>query len=125
MPPQRTPLTPCDSNAPRKGHLSEFERGRIIGMHNGGAKKAVIRRYYNHPYSTIADTIAKDELRGDGYSLPRSGPPKSYTDTKERLMLRHIRKFPKDTYTQVITACTVTFKKKTVKRILKAHSIKN
>jgi hypothetical protein len=125
MPPQRTPLTPCDGNAPRKGHLSEFERSRIIGIHNRGAKKAVISRYYNHPYSTVADTLEKEELRNNGHSLPRSGPVRCYTDAEEQLMLRHVQKFPKDTYAQVITACAVTFKKGTVKKILKAYSIKN
>jgi len=125
MPPQWTPLTPCDGNTPCKGHLSEFERGWIIGIYDGGAKKAVIGRYYNHPYSTVVDTIAKDELRNDGHSLPRSGLLKCYTNVEERLVLWHVRKFPKDTYAQVITVCAVTFKKKTVKRILKAHGIKN
>jgi hypothetical protein len=98
MPPQRTPLTPCDGNTPRKGHLSEFERGRIIGIYDGGAKKAIISRYYNYLYSIVADTLEKEALRDDGHSLPRSGPPKCYTDAEERLVLRHIRKFPKDTY---------------------------
>ena len=125
MPPERTPLTLCDGNTPRKGHLSEFERGRIIGIHDGGAKKAVISRYYNHPYSIVADTLEKEALRNDGHSLPQSGPLKCYTDAEERLVLRHVRKFPKDTYAQVITACAVTFKKDIVKKILKVHGIKN
>ena len=90
MPPQRTPLTPCDGNTPYKRELSEFERGRIIGIHDGGAKKAVIQRFYNHPYSIVIDTIAKQELRNDGHSLPRSGPPKCYSPAKERLVLWHI-----------------------------------
>jgi hypothetical protein len=125
MPPQRTPLTPCDGNTPRKGELSEFERGRIIGMYDGGAKKAVIQRFYSHPYSIVVDTIRNNELRHDGHSLPRSGAPKSYTPAEERLVLQHIQKFPKETYTQVITMCAVTFKKDTVKRILKEYRIKN
>jgi hypothetical protein len=125
MPLQRTPLTLCDGNTPRKGELSEFERGRIIGMHDGGAKKAVIQRFYSHPYSTVTDTIRNNELRNNGHSIPRSGAPKCYTDAEERLILRHVRRFPKDTYEQVITACAVTFKKGTIKKILKEHGIKN
>jgi hypothetical protein len=94
-------------------------------MHDGGANKAQIQRFYHHPYSTVLDTISNNQLRNNGHSLPRSGPPKCYSDAEERLVLRHVRKFPKDTYAQVITACAVTFKKSTAKKILKEHGIKN
>lgn len=94
-------------------------------MHDGGAKKSVIQRFYNHPYSTISDTISKNELRDDGASLPRSGAAKSYSPAEERKVLRHVRRFPKDTYKEVIVACQVTCKKSTIKKILKAHGIKN
>ena len=98
MLPIRTPLTPCDGNTPRKGELSEFERGRIIGMHDGGVKKAVIQRFYNYLYSTVIDTIVKNELRNNGHSLPRSSALKYYSPTEERLILRYVRKFLKDIY---------------------------
>jgi hypothetical protein len=39
MPPKRTPLSPSDGNVPYKGPLSEFERGQIIGMSDGGQKR--------------------------------------------------------------------------------------
>jgi hypothetical protein len=94
-------------------------------MHDSGVKKAVIQRFYHHPYSTVSDTINKEALRDDGHSLPRTGRPKAYSPAEERLVLRHVRKFPKDTYAEVIKACTVTFKKDTVKKILKEHGIKN
>lgn len=94
-------------------------------MHDGGANKATIQRFYNHPYSTVADTILKASERENGHSLPRTGRPKSYTPAEERLVLRHARKFPKQTYAEVVKACGVTFKKDTVKRILKEHGIKN
>lgn len=87
MPLQWTPLTPCDGNTPRKGHLSEFKRSRIIRIYNRGVKKAIISRYYNHLYSTVADTLEKKELYNNGHSLPRSGPAKYYTNIEERLML--------------------------------------
>ena len=125
MPPQRTPLGPIDGNQPRTGHLSEFERGRIIGMADGGAKKAMISRYYNHLYSTVTDTIDKEAQRNDGHSIPYTGRLKCYSDAEERLVLRHIRKFPKHIYVEVIKAYGVTFKKDTVKKILKVYRIKN
>ena len=111
MPPQRTPLTPCNRNITNRSELTEFERGRIIGMHNGGAKKAVIQRFYFHLYSTVADTIRNNELRENGHFLLRSGAPRAYIDAEEQLVLRYVWKFPKNTYAQVIIACVVTFKK--------------
>ena len=42
MPPERTPLGPIDGNPLLKKALTEFERGRIIGMHDSGAIKAAI-----------------------------------------------------------------------------------
>jgi len=125
MLPQRTPLGPINGNEPYTGPLSEFERGRIISMSNRGAKKAIISRYYNHPYSTIIDTIDKETQRDNGHSLPRTSRLKCYSDTEERLVLCHVRKFPKYIYTEVIKAYGVTFKKDTVKKILKAYRIKN
>jgi hypothetical protein len=125
MPPQRTPLASINGNTKKKAELSEFERGRIIGMHDGGKNKAHISRYYHHLYLTVTDTINNNPLRNNGESLPQTGAPRCYTDAEERLVLWHVRKFPKDTYAQVIKACAVTFKKDIIKKILKAHGIKN
>jgi hypothetical protein len=94
-------------------------------MLDDGAKKAVISRHYNYQYSTVVDTIDKQAERNDGYSLPRIGWLKCYLDAEERLVLRYVRKFLKHTYVEVIKACKVIFKKDIVKRILKAHGIKN
>ena len=125
MPPQRTPLRPIDRNTPRKGHLTEFERGRIIGIYNSGAKKVVIQRFYSHLYSTVRNTIEKEVLRYNGYSLLYIGRLKSYSPAEERLVLRYVRKFPKDIYKEVIKVYAVIFKKDTVKKILKEYRIKN
>lgn len=125
MPAQRTPLGPINGNQPRTGPLSEFEKGRIIDISDGGAKKAIISRYYNYPYSTVADIIDKEALRDDGRSLPRTGRPKCYSDAKERLVLRYVWRFLKHTYTEVVKACKIIFQKDIVKKILKAHKIKN
>ena len=87
MPPQCTPLRPINGNTPRKGHLTEFERGRIIGIHNSGAKKAVIQRFYSYLYSTVRNTIEKEVLRYNGHSLPYIGRPKSYSPAEKQLVL--------------------------------------
>jgi hypothetical protein len=70
MPPQRTPLGPINGNTNNKAKLSEFERGRIIGMHDRGKNKAYISRYYHYPYLTVTDTINNNPLCNDGQSLP-------------------------------------------------------
>ena len=98
MPPQRTPLGPINGNTNDKAELSEFERGRILGMHDGGKTKAYISRYYYYPYLIIIDMISNNPLHNNGKSLPRTSIPKCYIDAEERLVLRHVRNFPKDTY---------------------------
>jgi hypothetical protein len=125
MPPIRTPLAERNGNGHRGPELSEFERGRIIGMHDAGKKNVEIHRFYDHPASTVRDTIFKDSLCEDGHSIPRSGAPKSWTPSKERRVLRHVRRFPKDIYVKVIKACFVGFKKSIIKKILKQYGIKN
>jgi hypothetical protein len=101
------------------GSSLNLREGVLLGCMTGGAKKAVIQRFYNHPYSTISDTISNSELRDNSASLPRSGAAKSYSPAEERMILRHVRKFPKETYKQVIYACKVSCKKNTIKEDLK------
>jgi hypothetical protein len=125
MPPIRTPLAERNGNSHRGPELSEFERGRIIGIHDAGKKNVEIHRFYSHPQSTVRDTIEKDSIREDGHSTPRSGAPKSWIPAEERRVLRYVRRFPKDTYIQVIIAYSVGFKKTTVKKILKLYGIEN
>jgi hypothetical protein len=56
-------------------------------MHNRGAKKAVIQRFYNYLYFTILDIIFNNKLRDNGVFLSRSGAAKSYSSVKERIVL--------------------------------------
>lgn len=125
MPPIRTPLAKRNGNGHRGPELSEFQRGRIIGMYNTGKKNIEIHRFYSHPTSTIRDTIEKDSLCEDGHSAPRSSQPKSWTPAEERRILHYVCRFPKDIYAEVIKACSMGFKKTTVKKILKLYGIKN
>jgi hypothetical protein len=94
-------------------------------MLDGGAKKTIISRYYNYSYSIVIDTINKEVLCDNGHFLPRTGRPKCYSDTKERLILYYLRRFPKHIYAEVIKAYRIIFKKDMVKKILKVHGIKN
>jgi hypothetical protein len=100
-------------------------RGQIKGQANRGASHALIAKDLKVLKSTIQYTLQQDELRNNGQSLPRKPRGKSYTDSEERLLLRHVRLNPKDTYKQVIIAYNLSCKPTTVKKILKKHGICN
>lgn len=108
MPPQRKPLGPVSGNRLLGQHLSQYTRGRIVGKAEEGASPAAIARELKLEYSTVARTIKKDLLHHDGASLPRTPRRKSYTDHDERVLLRHVRINPKDTYGEAIKASGVT-----------------
>jgi hypothetical protein len=125
MPPLRTPLGSISGNSRRGKELTPYMRGKILGKASEGAKSATIAIKLKIPRKTVEYTLQQDELRNDGYSLPRKPQGKSYTDAEERITVRHVRLNPKDTYQQVIDACGLTYKRSTVKKILKKHGIYN
>ena len=125
MPPLRSPLQQRDGNSRKAKELTPYQRGKIQGMADKGAGCTTISREYNLPLTTVYNTLRMDTLRDEGKSQPRSGAGKSYTEAEERRILRHVRSNPKDTYAQVITACSLGCKKNTVKKILKEHGIQN
>ena len=49
MPLIHTPLAKRNSNSHRGPELSEFERGRIISIHDTGKKNVEIHWFYSHP----------------------------------------------------------------------------
>jgi hypothetical protein len=125
MPPLRTPLQDISSNRLSREHLSPYIRGRVIGMSAEGASSSKIARHLDLAESTIKYTIKIDPLRIEGFSIPKAPRQKSYTDADERVLLRHVRLNPKDTYQQTIDACRLSCKRETVKKILKRHGITN
>jgi Transposase/DDE superfamily endonuclease len=125
MPPQRTPLGSISGNRPKGSEISPYMRGQIKGQADCGASHSSIAKDLKVLKSTVQYTLRQDELRNNGQSLPRKPRGKSYTDSEERLLLRHVRLNPKDTYKQVITACNLSCKPTTVKKILKKHGISN
>ena len=92
-------------------------------MHLGGAKPVDIARELRITQSTVGYTLQVDSKRNEGTSQARLFRSKSYTDAKERLLLRHVRLNLKDTYAEVIRVCGLTCSRSTVKKILKAHGI--
>jgi hypothetical protein len=73
-------------------------RGQVIGKASEGTDPTSITKDLKLTRSTVNYTLQQDELRNDGHSLPRKPRKKSYTDTDERRILRHVRLNPKDTY---------------------------
>ena len=125
MPPNRKVLGPISGNIQKRRELTPYERGKIAAAAELGLRGAEIKAAYNHPESTIRKTISLDLLRNQGTSLPRSGRPKKYTAHDERVLLRHVRLNPKDTYAQVRTACGLRISNTTIRTILSHHGITN
>ena len=125
MPPQRTPLGSISGNRQKGQEISPYMRGQVAGKSSKGRSTRGIAKDLNLHHSTVQYTLHQDELRDDGHSLPRKLRGKSYTNADERVLLRHVRLNPKDTYNQVIVACGLSCKPTTVKKILKRHGICN
>jgi len=125
MPPQRTPLGAISGNRKDGKHLSPYQRTLIAGKASEGADIAQISRDLFLLPASVRYTILQHDLRHEGHSLVRKPRKKSYTDADERVLLRHVRLHPKDTYKQVKEACGLDCSKRTIQRVLKASSITN
>lgn len=91
----RTPLSSTTGNRQRGPELSPYQRGLIIGATIGGMSPREIEDEMQLSRGAIRTTIAMDETRSEGVSCPRSGRPRIYTDRDDRMMLRHLRFYPK------------------------------
>jgi hypothetical protein len=125
MPPSRTPLGAISGNRFKGCEISPYMRGKVVGKASEGRNPYQIARDLKLNRETVRYTLQQDGLRNDGHSLPRKPRKKAYTDHEERLLVRHVRLNPKDTYKQVITACNLRCKITTIKKILKQHGICN
>jgi hypothetical protein len=125
MPLQRTPLGAISGNRFAGTEISPYMRGRVMGLASLGLNTYAVARDLNIDRSTVQYTIKQDGLRKEGKSIPRKLRGKSYTDAEERLLLRHVRLNPKDTYEQTITSCGLSCSPRTVYTILKNHGISN
>jgi hypothetical protein len=125
MPPIRTPLRSISGNRPKGSEISPYMRGQVKGQARRGVLQLDIAKDLKLTPSTVQYTLQQDPLRNDGHSLPRKPRKKTYNDTDERRLIRHVHLNPKDTYKQVIIACSLRCKPTTVKKILKRHGICN
>jgi hypothetical protein len=123
MPPPRTPLGPISGNRVQKTELSPYVRGQIIGQRFQGASLGQIADAFQLEKSTIQYTVEKAIERPEGHSKPRPGQPKVLSDRDERILLRHIRLHPKDTYEQIKKA--VDLKNPGSRKYISTTTIKN
>ncbi|PVH70233.1 hypothetical protein DL98DRAFT_385452, partial [Cadophora sp. DSE1049] len=108
-----------------KGHLSPHLRGKIAGAFSAGAKVGAIAKAHNLGRTTINYTLKQDALRNEGTTLPKAPRRKSYVPGEERKLIRHVKKYPKDSYDDIIEACALRCEVSTVKKILKRHGMTN
>ena len=125
MPPQRLPLGVIPGNRLRNCELHPYTRGQITGPYILGFSPAAIVLGLNQPLGTVWSTIARDEARCLGETKARPGRLLEYTIRDERKIVRHVRLFPKYTYTQVISELGLTIKTTTIKKILRIYGITN
>jgi hypothetical protein len=125
MPPQRSVLGTISGNRAFNHQLSPYQRGRILGLTEGGLKSSYIEDLLNVSCGAIQSTLNLEHLRNEGNTQARSGRPREYTDATERRILRHVRLHPKDIYAQLILVCDLSIKKTTIKTILTRYSITN
>ena len=98
MPPQRTPLHTIDGNRKGRGpELSPYIRGKIVGLVKARESLAEIQAILGLSRGVVRGTITQDHAR-PGLSAPCSKRPCLYIDREERMMLRHLRLYPKSTF---------------------------
>ena len=125
MLPQRSILGSISGNRQPNCELTPYQRGKVVGLSLKGAKPKEIQDLLKISCRAIRSTLSLDDIRNEGESQLRIGRPKSYTEAEERLLLRHVRLNPKDSYAQVKEACDLSLSRNTIKKILAEHGITN
>ena len=73
-------------------------RGKIAGYRLFTSSPAEIIMGLNIRLPTVRYTLSVDYLRYKGSTLLKDPRRKSYSLAEERMLLRHVRLYPKDTY---------------------------
>jgi hypothetical protein len=105
MAPNRTPFRAIRQARVPNHQLTPYEREIAIGMSRAGAKPIDIQIDLDISRGALRSTLSLQELRYQGETQTRSGPPVRYTEADERNLLRYVRKYPKDTYEQTRVTC--------------------
>jgi hypothetical protein len=125
MPPQRTPLRTINSNRTRGKDITPYMRGKIIGAANNGASPTEIQVQFRVSRGAVRGSIAQDTTRLEGESAPRSGCPSVYTVQDERIMLRHLRLYPKSTFDKHRHNTGLEMSNSTIKRLAQKNGLQH
>jgi len=125
MPQPRRPLGVISSNISKKPLLTPYLRGKIAYAAELGYSPAQIAIQFDKPDSTIRNTLKVDHLRNNGNTRTRTGRPREYTDREVRILVKHVRNNPKDTWAEVKRATGLKYHKTTLLRMLEPSGIKN
>src|SRR5437868_11834274 len=80
-------------------HLSEFTRGRIVGLHESQMGYRQISHHLGIPLSTVRDTILKKDLEGKERE-GRGRHPKT-TKSQDDAMVEEALENPDATYSEI------------------------
>src|SRR5437868_14876679 len=103
-------------------HLSEFIRGRIIGLHEPQMGYQQISDYLNIPLTTVKNTISKKELEGKERK-GRGRHPKT-TKSQDDAMVEEALKNRNTTYFEIAQKVALNVSSRTVRRRLAKKHLK-
>jgi transposase len=90
----------------KRHEVSEFDRGRVVGAHDGGMSIRNITAKYNIPKSTVHRIIKDFEESGLTKPRPRSGRPPEL-DARDR---RHLVQIIEKDHTVALAQLTAQMK---------------
>lgn len=122
--PQRVILGEINGNRRRK-ELSSHTRCLIYGLYDGGVSYRKISARLGIPYTTVANTIQKRDLRPDRKTPLRPGRPPILSKRASRSILLTIRRDPFITYKRLALNSFQLASRSTIYRTLKKYGITN
>lgn len=75
------------SRKTNRRELSEFDKGRIVGLADCGKNLAEISKQLDIPRSTVRDFIKRSKERGHYENVPRPGRPRKTTEEIDKLIV--------------------------------------
>jgi hypothetical protein len=98
----RSPLTEINGNKiPRVEH-SEYIRGQMVGLWEGGLTLREVSAKLQLAKSTCQSIFYRKDSTPNGKSAPRSGRPRLWSKCDERKLIRTVRIKQDLTYSQLI-----------------------
>lgn len=108
---------------PKGTELTEFEKGRIIGMHDLGVKPNHIATKIGCSPHTITHFLKRYKERGSFENAPRSGRPPKMTNIEKQLLINETIKNRKAPLHKIIEGSGINISETTARRVLHANGI--